>query len=82
MKPGVKLAAFGVVLATAFGGGAALGAVFEPDPPAPEPMEHDMNNMAPGEMMDHSTTTTVPTTTTTTPPVPCPREGPSDEHHS
>ena len=58
MKPGVKLAAFGVVLATAFGGGAALGAVFEPDPPAPAPMEHDMNNMSPGEMMDHSTTTT------------------------
>ncbi len=36
MKPGVKLAAFALVLAAAFGGGAGLGAIFAPDSPAPK----------------------------------------------
>ena len=67
MKPGVKLAAFALVLAAAFGGGAALGAVFEPSQPAPEPMEHnteDMSNMTEEQMreMGH-----LPTTTTRVP---------------
>lgn len=35
MKPGVKLAAFSLVLAVAFGGGAAAGAAFGPDSSAP-----------------------------------------------
>ena len=65
MKPGVKLAAFALVLAAAFGGGAALGAVFEPSQPAPEPVQdHDMNNMTDEQIrqMGHlpSTTTRVP----------------------
>ena len=65
MKPGVKLAAFALVLAAAFGGGAALGAVFEPSQPAPEPMQHgDMHNMTDEQMrqMGH-----LPTTTTRVP---------------
>ncbi len=38
MKPGAKLGAFALVLATAFGGGAALGAAFAPSAPAPDRM--------------------------------------------
>ena len=56
MKPGVKLAAFTLVLAAAFGGGTALGATFAPEP-EPAPMDH--SNM-PG--MDHSQQPPAPTT--------------------
>jgi len=77
VKPGVKLAAFALVLAAAFGGGAAMGAVFEPAPP-PKPMEgHDMNNMDADTMdsdsMDNMTEAehrNMTTTTTTTAPAP------------
>ena len=72
MKPGVKLAAFALVLAAAFGGGAAMGAVFEPAPP-PKPMEgHDMNNTD-ADSMDNMTEAehrNMSTTTTTTAPAP------------
>jgi hypothetical protein len=40
VRVGTKLAAYGVVLAVAFGAGAAVGAAIGPDadePPAPEP---------------------------------------------
>lgn len=52
MTPSAKLAAFAVVLAAAFGGGAALGAAFAPAPPAthhmpgmPDMPGMDMSNM-------------------------------------
>jgi len=52
VKPGVKLAAFALVLAAAFGGGAALGAVFEPDQPAPTMQDHGDMGMTPEEHQD------------------------------
>lgn len=45
MKPGAKLAAFALVLAAAFGGGAAMGAVFAPGSSAPT--QHDTERMDP-----------------------------------
>jgi len=52
VNPAAKLAAFAVVLALAFGGGAALGAAVGPDDSAPLAPAHD----------GHETTSTTPTT--------------------
>ncbi len=45
MKPGVKLAAFALVLAAAFGGGLGLGTAFAPGTPSPDRTSNDMPGM-------------------------------------
>jgi len=45
VKPGVKLAAFALVLAAAFGGGLGLGTAFAPGAASPDHMSNDMPGM-------------------------------------
>jgi hypothetical protein len=73
MTAAARLAGFAVVLATALGGGAALGAAVGPinDDPAPAPHDGGSHEPVPGP----GATTADPTSTTVHPHAPAGEEG-------
>lgn len=73
MTAAARLAGFAVVLATAFGGGAAVGAAVGPVNDDPDPAPHDGGSHEPAP--DAGATTPDSTTTTVHPHAPAVEEG-------